>query len=159
MQNARNIDNMTYEQLMEMQGIQVNDDMSSERAVFRSYIHQEIAAADAAAQNNLSQWLQPPDDLHYYGSVREGAPYWVQDLHYNNNGSYYKNNNYNYNLGSSGSTTAAIGAAKRQRIESPGPVGWNCPDCTLLNDVSDVSCKVCWYTLPRKRKSRSSISL
>ena len=175
------------QQLMEMQGIQVNDDMSSERAVFRSYIHQEIAAADAAAQNNLSQWLQPPDDLHYYGSVSEGAPWWAEYIHYNNNGSYYKNNNYNYNLvssgsvasivddepiskrqklsssdgptdsgGSSGSTTAAIGATKRQRVESSGPPdGWNCPDCTLLNDVSDVSCKVCWYTLPRKRKSRS----
>jgi len=102
-----------------------------------------------ATQVDLSRWIQPSNEYNYYGSICDDAPPLIQSLHYYHNRSYYKNNTYDYLLSSR--------AAKRQRVEteSSGPVGWNCPECTLLNDLSDVSCKVCWYTLPRKRKSRS----
>jgi len=100
-----------------------------------------------ATQVDLSRWIQPSYEYNYYGSICDDAPPLIQSLHYYHNRSYYKNNTYDYLLSSR--------VAKRQRVESPGPVGWNCPECTLLNDLSDVSCKVCWYTLPRKRKSRS----
>jgi len=101
-----------------------------------------------ATQADLSRWIQPSNEYNYYGSICDDAPPLIQSLHYYHNRSYYKNNTYDYLLSSR--------ATKRQRVESSGPpAGWNCPDCTLLNDVSDVSCKVCWYTLPRKRKSRS----
>ena len=99
-----------------------------------------------ATQVDLSRWIQPSNEYNYYGSICDDAPALIQSLHYYHNRSYYKNNTYDYLLSSR--------AAKRQRVETSGPpASWNCPECTLLNDQSDVMCAACWYRLPRKSRS------